>query len=101
MLKRNQITVAIALFAGLTGATLSSAVTAAAKLDNAAIIAKQEATSLAERGRGKDDPADDDRGTHGAGHAKSEQSFDLVRRGTDDAAGGVRQEDRRADRRQA
>jgi hypothetical protein len=63
----------------------------------------QEQEILARRGRGKDDPAGDDRGVHAPGHPNQEETIVIARRGrgADDGAGHIRREDRRADRRRA
>lgn len=119
MLKRKQIGVAVALFIGLVGVSLSSGLAAAQVDGSSMVLAKRGKDDAAgdDRGthgaghpkseqvlelakRGKDDAAGDDRGTHGAGHPKSEQIIELARRGADDVGGG-RREDRRADRRKA
>lgn len=58
---------------------------------------------VARRGRGADDKPGDDRGVHAPGHPLSQDVEIVARRGrgADDKPGHIRQEDRRADRRQA
>ena len=63
----------------------------------------QDVDVVARRGRGADDKPGDDRGVHAPGHPLSQDVEIVARRGqgADDAPGHIRQEDRRADRRQS